>query len=142
MDGNWRQTSLPACQMDFRKFFFILKVVSSTFLLVSFLSLNESTCQTIKNIFYFTSKALLFLEKFKFQNLKFSDFKRHQIPKYKTRNISKSRLFLKNFRQPKALLTFPFSIIFLGPNSSTIQKSIFVQKVDQIMNNLQYITNQ
>ena len=31
-----------------------LKVVSATFLLVCFLSLNESTCQTRKNAFYFT----------------------------------------------------------------------------------------
>ena len=31
-----------------------------------FLSLKESTCQTRKNIFYFTSKALFVLEKIKF----------------------------------------------------------------------------
>ena len=35
-----------------------LKVVSATVLLVCFLSLNKSTCQTRKNVFYFTSKAL------------------------------------------------------------------------------------
>ena len=45
---------------------FYLKVVSTTFLLVCFLSLNESTCQTRKNVFYFTSKALFVLEKIKF----------------------------------------------------------------------------
>ena len=43
-----------------------LKVVSATFLLVCFLSLNESPCQTRKNAFYFTSKALFVLEKIKF----------------------------------------------------------------------------
>ena len=43
-----------------------LKVVSSTSLQVCFLSLNESTCQTRKNVFYFTSKALFVLEKIKF----------------------------------------------------------------------------
>ena len=43
-----------------------LKVVSATFLLDFFLSLNESTCQTRKNDFYFTSKALFVLEKIKF----------------------------------------------------------------------------
>ena len=43
-----------------------LKVVSATFLLVCFLSLNESTCQTRKNDFYFTSKALFILEKIQF----------------------------------------------------------------------------
>ena len=41
-------------------------VVSATFVLVCFLSLNESTCQTRKNGFYFTSKALFVLEKIKF----------------------------------------------------------------------------
>ena len=44
----------------------ILKVVSATFVLVYFLSLNESTCQTRKNVVYFTSKALFVLEKIKF----------------------------------------------------------------------------
>ena len=39
----------------------LLKVV-----LVCFLSLNESTYQTRKNAFYFTSKALFVLEKIKF----------------------------------------------------------------------------
>ena len=43
-----------------------LKVVSATFLLVSFLSVNESTYQTKKSVFYFTSKALSVLEKIKF----------------------------------------------------------------------------
>ena len=43
-----------------------LKVVSATFLLVCFLSLSKSTCQTRKNAFYFTSKALFVLEKIKF----------------------------------------------------------------------------
>ena len=43
-----------------------LKVVSATFLLVCVLSLNESTCQTRKNVFYFTSKALFILKKIKF----------------------------------------------------------------------------
>ena len=39
-----------------------LKVASTTFLLVYFLSLNESTCQTKKNTFHFTSKALFVLD--------------------------------------------------------------------------------
>ena len=44
----------------------VLKVVSATFMLVYFLSLNKSTCQTRKNVFHFTSKALFVLEKIKF----------------------------------------------------------------------------
>ena len=43
-----------------------LKVVSATFLPVCFLSLNESTCETRYNGFYFTSKALFVLKKIKF----------------------------------------------------------------------------
>ena len=42
-----------------------LKVALTTFLLVSFLSLNESTCETRKNPFYSTSKDLFVLEKIK-----------------------------------------------------------------------------
>ena len=43
-----------------------LRVVSATFLLVSFVCLKESTCETRKNVFYLTSKALLVLEIIKF----------------------------------------------------------------------------
>ena len=42
-----------------------LKVVSNTFLLVCFLSLNGSTCQTRKNVFILPQK-LFVLEKIKF----------------------------------------------------------------------------
>ena len=45
---------------------FFKNLVSATFLLVCFLSLHESTCQTRKNAFYFTLKALFILEKIKF----------------------------------------------------------------------------
>ena len=44
----------------------VVLTLSATFVLVCFLSLNESTFQTRKNVFYFTSKALFFLEKIKF----------------------------------------------------------------------------
>ena len=43
-----------------------LKVVSATYLLVCFVYLKESTFETGKNAFYFTSKALLVLEIIKF----------------------------------------------------------------------------
>ena len=39
-----------------------LKFVSAIFFLVCFVCLKESTCDTRKNAFYFTSKALLVLE--------------------------------------------------------------------------------
>ena len=39
-----------------------LKVVSATFLLVCFVCLKDGTCETRKNVFYFTSKALFGLE--------------------------------------------------------------------------------
>ena len=43
-----------------------LKVLPATFLLVCFVYLKESTFETMKNAFYFTSKALLVLEIIKF----------------------------------------------------------------------------
>ena len=43
-----------------------LKVVSTTFLLVCFLSLQENTRETGEKNFYFTSKALFILVKIKF----------------------------------------------------------------------------
>ena len=42
-----------------------LKVVSATFLVVCFLSLTESICETWKNVSYFTPKALFVPEKIK-----------------------------------------------------------------------------
>ena len=43
-----------------------LKVVSATFLLVCFSSLKERNFETLKNVFYFSSKALSILKKSKF----------------------------------------------------------------------------
>ena len=39
-----------------------LKAASTTFLLVCFVCLKESACETRKNVFYLTSKALFILE--------------------------------------------------------------------------------
>ena len=46
-----------------------LKVVSATFLLVLFVCLKESTCETRKNVFSFTSKALFVLEIINFSDI-------------------------------------------------------------------------
>ena len=43
-----------------------LKVVSATFLLVCFVCLEDSTCETRKHAFYFTSKYFFVLEIIKF----------------------------------------------------------------------------
>ena len=43
-----------------------LKVVPATFLLICFVCLKESTCETRKNVFYSTSKAFFVLEIIKF----------------------------------------------------------------------------
>ena len=51
-----------------------LKVVSTTFLLVWFLSLKETFCEAKKNVFYFNSKPLLALDKIKVQNFRYSNF--------------------------------------------------------------------
>ena len=43
-----------------------LKVLSAIFLLVCFVCLKKSTCETRKKVFYFTSKVLFVLEIIKF----------------------------------------------------------------------------
>ena len=53
--------------------YFSLKVVSATFLLVCFLSLKKYTCETRKNVFYFTSNALFDLEIIKFNLFRYSN---------------------------------------------------------------------
>ena len=58
-------TNLPNT-MTMGMMWMFLKVVSATFLLVCFVSLKEGTCETKKNVFYFTSKALFVLEIIKF----------------------------------------------------------------------------
>ena len=50
-----------------------LKVVSTTFLLVCFVCLKESTCETRKNVFYFSLKGLSVLEIIKFQLFRYSN---------------------------------------------------------------------
>ena len=77
---------------------FSLKVVSTTFLLVCFVYLKESTCETRKNVFYFTSKGT---RNFADQNLSriFSNSKIHlthnlKISLYFTKQLA---IFLKTF---------------------------------------------
>ena len=48
-----------------------LKVVSTTFLLVCFLNLNESTCQTREDVFISLQKLFRFLRKSSFRILHF-----------------------------------------------------------------------
>ena len=61
-----------------------LKVVFDTFLLVCFVCLKERTCETRKNVFYFTSKALFVHETIKCSDIQISW--RHQMPTHETRN--------------------------------------------------------
>ena len=48
---------------------YCLKVVFTTILLLCFLSLKESICETKKNVFYFTAKVFPFSRKSKFRTL-------------------------------------------------------------------------
>ena len=50
-----------------------LKVVPATFLLICFVCLKESTCETRKNAFSFTSKALFVPQIIKFQIFRYSN---------------------------------------------------------------------
>ena len=60
-----KDKQLPFCQSDFM-FLYYLNVVSVIFLLVCFISLKETTCDTRKKVLYFTSKFLFVLEIIKF----------------------------------------------------------------------------
>ena len=78
-----------------------LKVVSSTSFPVCFVCLKEMTCETMKNGFYFTLKALFLLKIIKFYN--FSSIQmswRHQMPKaWNTKDI-----LLNNLRSKHSLV--------------------------------------
>ena len=63
-----------------------LKVVSTTFLLVCFLSWKGSTCETRKNVFISLQKLFSFSRKSNFRILDILVSLRHQVPKHKTRN--------------------------------------------------------
>ena len=72
IDFSWLKSRRKTMKQG-KKFFtkagspyLVLKVVSPSFLLVSFSSPKESTCETWKNVFYFTSKALVILKKIRF----------------------------------------------------------------------------
>ena len=62
-----------------------LQVVSATFLLFCFVSLNKTTCETRKMFFIPLQKLFLFLRKSKFRILQIQISWHHQIPKYKER---------------------------------------------------------
>ena len=62
------------------------KVVSSTFLLVCFLSLNDSTCQTRKMFFILHQNICSLSRNSKFRILDIQISSRHQMSKHKTRN--------------------------------------------------------
>ena len=65
---------------------FALKIVSTRFLLVCFLSLKESPCETKNKSFISVQKLFLFPIKSNFSILGIRTLSRHQMPKYKTRN--------------------------------------------------------
>ena len=66
-------TTHPITAILIVQYISISKVVSATFLLVCFVCLKEGTCETRKNVFYFTSEALFILEIIKLQFLKYSN---------------------------------------------------------------------
>ena len=75
-----------------------LKVVSATFLLVWFLNLNESTCQTRKNVFYFNNS---FLSR-ENQILEFKIFRFHDV--IKCLSIKQKNILLNNLGSKHNLL--------------------------------------
>ena len=67
-------------------FIWFSKVVSATFLLVCFLSLNENTCQLKKMFFILLQKICSLLRNSKFRIVGIQISWRHQMTKHKARN--------------------------------------------------------
>ena len=116
------QTQLPNCHCFLMV---LLKVVSATFLLVCFVSLKESTCETRKNAFHFTSKALFVLEIIKFLLFTYSNVMlSSNAQTWKTKDIllnnlgSKHNLIMKftkeNFSSKNFMKNVTWKLI-LGP---------------------------
>ena len=62
----WCHLFISVFQQTVVRVYYILKGCVCYILASLFLSLNKNTCQTRKDVFYFTSKALFILEKIKF----------------------------------------------------------------------------
>ena len=60
-------------KLQYYWWFICWNIVFAKFLLVCFVNVRESTCETRKNIFYFTSKALLVLGIIKFWLFRYSN---------------------------------------------------------------------
>ena len=69
-----------------------LKVVSATFLLVCFVHLKESTWERRKNVFYFTSKALLVLEIIRFKHFGYSNMASSDAQGWNTKHVLLNKL--------------------------------------------------
>ena len=65
----------------------VLKFVSTTFLLGCFVCRKESTFETRKNAFHFTSKALLVLEIIKFKHFRYSNMMSSNAQAWNTKHI-------------------------------------------------------
>ena len=72
----WSKHSLPhiyLALLSTNQLMLLLKFVSATFLLVCYLCLRVNTCETRKNVFYFTLKALFVLEIIRFKLFRYSN---------------------------------------------------------------------
>ena len=97
---------------------FLLKVLSTVFVLVCFVSLKESTCETKKNIFYFTLKALFVLEIIKFYLFRYSNVMASSNTQvWNTKHILLNNLEIKQSGNE------------IGPVYLILQKENFYQKI-------------
>ena len=96
-----------------------LKVVSAIFSLVSFVYLKETTCETRKNVFYFTSKALF--RSWDNQILTFQIFKYHDIINAQAWNTK--RILLNNLASKQSLI-MKFGLVYV-----ILQNKISYQKI-------------
>ena len=91
-----------------------LKAVSATFLVVCFVCLTDSTCETRKNVFYFTTKALFVLEVIKFSLFRYSNIMTSSnVQTWNTKHI-----LLNNVGSKHSLLMKFSQLMKLVPDSS------------------------
>ena len=98
--------------------------MSDTFLLVCFVCLKESNCETRKNVFYFSSKALFVLEIINFSGIQMTW--RHQMPEREKRETRNAFSWITREVNISGDDIWPVYVIL--QNKIFDEKSIFIKK--------------
>ena len=84
----WRTLKTRICNLRTRKLLIVCLFKGSVCYIFASLFFKSKREQlwNLENVFYFASKSLFILKKIKFQNFRYSNSWRHQMPKNETRN--------------------------------------------------------